>query len=381
MTPPRMGTPGATCTTSRPETHSPNGDMPEEGGTGASRFDLAHAIVALANERFDSTPRGMRTPESEQRELRRVVDAVEWYAWPIDAERLHAQTGITLRSYSVLDRNIELKRKLHARFRNAPGDDRERLVDYYVRTWGGIIRIAEETLWRYAREHPAKLADEGLTNIASRSKALVLHDPSRYAIYDSRVAVSLNYLVIRRVGHDCGPGHIGWKDGRKCFPLPPSRAQGREADHTACRTLSERFDIPFYTTTAPDFYRDYLRAIREAAWRLSDSERRPICIHWVESMLFGLAERCAAGLHAACRFSEPLSFTLVAGPRKAALIYSLDELGLWDGRWQTPEATLEERLEQHCPERHRQFVEQQGRQEEIDRMEPAPTTATKRAAG
>ena len=62
-------------------------------------------------------------------------------------------------------------------------------------------------------------------------------------------------------------------------------------------------------------------------------------------------------------------------------IYSLDELGLWDGRWQTPEATLEERLEQHCPERHRQFVEQQGRQEEIDRMEPAPTTATKRAAG
>ena len=178
-----------------------------------------------------------------------------------------------------------------------------------------------------------------LSSIASRSKALVLHDPSRYAIYDSRVAVSLNHLVIRRVGP--GRGYIGRKDGRKCFPLPPTKAQGTRAVHKACRTLSRRYDIPFYSSTSSEFYKDYLRAIREAAERLSDSERREICMHWVESMLFGMAERCAAGLHAACRFSEPLSFTRVAGPRKAALIDSLGELGLWDGCWETPEATGE----------------------------------------
>ena len=122
------------------------------------------------------------------------------------------------------------------------------------------------------------------------------------------MAVSLNYLVIRRVGHDRGPGHIGWKDGRKSFPLPPTRAGWTQDAHGACTTLSERFDIPFYSKASSDFYTDYLHGIREAATRLSDSEHREICIHWVESMLFGMAERCAAGLHAACRLSEPLSF-------------------------------------------------------------------------
>ena len=331
--------------------------MPEEERPGVSDFDLPRAIVALANEPFDPMPGGMKTPEPERGRLRRVVDTVEWYDWPIDREKLHEQTGITLRSHSLLDRNIELKHALHARFRNALGDERERLVDYYVRTFGGI-HVGEDTLRRYAREHAATLADEGLTNIASRSKALVLHDPSRYAIYDSRVAVSLNHLVIRRVGHDRAPGHIGWKDGRKCFPLPQTKAQGTQAAHGACRTLSERFDIPFYSAT--DFYDDYLRVIREAARRLSDSEHREICMHWVESMLFGMIKRCAAGLHAACRFSEPLSFTRVAGPRKTALIGSLGELGLWDGCWETSEATLEALLRRHSPEKHRQFVEQHG---------------------
>ena len=334
--------------------------MPEEDRPGVSGFDLARAIVALANERFDPLSGGMKTPESERGRLRRVVDTVEWYSWPIDAEKLHEQTGIELRAYSKLDQNIELKHVLHQRFRNAPWDEREALVSYYVGTFGGI-NIGEDTRQRYSREHAATLADEGLVNIASRSKALVLHDPSRYAIYDSRVAVSLNYLVIRRVGH--GHGYTGQKDGRQCFPLPPAKAQGSQGAHSAIRTLSERFDIPFYITTAADFYQDYLRAIREAAWRLSDSERQEICIHWVESMLFGMAERCAAGLHAACRFSEPLSFTRVAGPRKTALIDSLGELGRWDGRWETSEATLEERLKRHSPEKHRRFVEQHGERE------------------
>ena len=331
--------------------------MPEEERPSVGDFDLPRAIVALANEPFDLVPSGMRTPESERDRLRRVVDTVEWYDWPIDAEKLHEQTGITLRSHSLLDRNIELKRELHPRFRRALRDDREKLVDYYVKKWGRI-NIGDDARRRYAREHEATLAGEGLTNIASRSKALVLHDPSRYAIYDSRVAVSLNYLLIRRVGH--GRGYIGQRDGRKCFPLPQPKAQAIAAAHRACRTLSERFDIPFYAATAPDFYNDYLRVIREAAWRLSDSEHRKICMHWVESMLFGMAERCAAGLHAACRFSEPLSFTRVAGPRKAALIETLGELGLWDGSWETSEAILEARLRRHSPEKHRQFVEQHG---------------------
>ena len=331
--------------------------MAEDVRSGMSDFDLARAIVALANKPFDPFPLGLRTPIGEQDRLRRVVDTVEWYAWPVDGAKLREHTGIALRSYSELDRNIELKRELHERFENAPSDEREKLVRYYVTTWGGI-KIGTETFRRYACERTEPLAGSGLDGIASRSKALVLHDPSRYAIYDSRVAVSLNYLVIRRVGH--GRGYIGQRDGRKCFPLPPPRATWTQSAHRACRTLSERFDIPFYSKTAPDFYSDYLRCIRVAASMLSDSEHRRICMHWVESMLFGMAERSAAGLHAACRLSEPICFTRLAGPRKGALISVLDELGRWDGRWETPEARLEEQLKRHSREMHRKFEKQHG---------------------
>ena len=331
--------------------------MAEKTRAGMGDFDLARAIVALANEPFDPRPVGLKTAASQRHKLRRVVDTVEWYTWPIDAAKLREHTGITLGSYSELDRNIELKRELHARFKHAPRDARERLVRYYVTTWGGI-KIGTETFRRYACERTEPLAGSGLDGIASRSKALVLHDPSRYAIYDSRVAATLNYLVIRRVGH--GRGYIGQRDGRKCFPLPPPRAEWTRSAHRACRTLSDRFDIHFYPTAAPDFYTDYLRCIREAASMLSDSEHRRICMHWVESMLFGMAERCADGLHAACRLSEPLSFTIVAGPRKGALVDLLAGLGLWDGRWETPEATLEERLKRYSRKMHREFEKRHG---------------------
>lgn len=328
--------------------------MPDEASPDTNGFDLARAIVALAKDLFDPFPHGLETPDGERQRLRRrVVDAVEWYTWPIDDTKLHQLTGVVLRSYSALDRNVELKHALHPLFKNAADEEREKLVRYYVTTWGGI-NIGDNTCRQYARGSAGDLAGRGLKNIASRSKALVLHDPSRYAIYDSRVAVSLNYLVIRRVGHD--RGYIGQKDGRKCFPLPPSKAKDwTESAHGACRTLSDRFAIPFYENNESDFYADYLRGIREAASRLSDSENRKICMHWVESMLFGMAERCAHGLWAACRLSEPLSVTLIAGPRKAALIDILERYRLpWT--WETPEEDLEEKLRQFSERVYRQFL-------------------------
>lgn len=240
--------------------------MPDEAKPGASGFNLADAIVALANQPFDPFPQGLETPDGERRRLPRVMDAMEWYTWPIDDTKLRQLTGVTLCSCSALDRNVELKHALHSLFKNAADEEQERkreeLVRYYVTTWGRI-NIGDDTCRQYARESAEDLARRGLENIASRSKALILHDPSRYAIYDSRVAVSLNYLVIRRVVY--GPGYIGRKDGRKCFPFPPSRAYWTQSAHGACKTLSKRFDIPFYDRNGPDFYADYLRGIREGS--------------------------------------------------------------------------------------------------------------------
>ena len=169
----------------------------------------------------------------------------------------------------------------------------------------------------------------------------MLHDPSCYAIYDSRVAVSLNYLVIRRVGH--GRGYIGRKDGRKCFPLPPTKAQGTGAAHVACRTLSKRYDIPFYGSTS-EFYKDYLRAIHEAAERLSDSERREICMHWVESMLFGMAQRLP-----------------VRGRPRSSIRWANSDCGTDAGRHRRRPSSRA--CGSNGPAKHRDLVEQYGERE------------------
>ena len=280
-------------------------------------FSLVDALVAFAQQPYDPFPGGRRTPVAKTGDLRPTLDTGEhWYTWPVDDGKLLEHTGIRLRSYSRLDKNIELKHALHERFVQAPSDERTRIVKYYVEVFGGIHGLARDVLREYACDRAKSLASHGLERIASRSKALVLHDPRRYAIYDSRVSVSLNYLIIRRIGH--GRGHLGQKDGRKCFPLPPSQNALIQNAQRTCRTLAERFGIDFYDNSpSPDsehFYRVYLRCLKDCAQRLGELRQRRFCIHFVESMLFSFAERCAAGLFAADRLSAPLAITVQTCP-------------------------------------------------------------------
>ena len=283
-----------------------------------SDFNLVDALVAFAQKPYDPFPGGRRTPITKAKELRPILDAGEhWYTWPVDDGKLFEHTGIRLRSYSRLDKNIELKHALHERFVQAPSDERARIVKYYVEVFGGIHGLAPDILPEYACDRAKSLAGHGLERIASRSKALVLHDPLRYAIYDSRVSVSLNYLIIRRIGH--GHGYLGQYDGRKCFPLPPSQNKHVQHAQSTCRTLAGRFGIGFYDDNpspgSDHFYRDYLWSLRECARRLGELKQRRICIHFVECMLFSMAERCAEGLSAADRLSAPLDMTVQACPR------------------------------------------------------------------
>ena len=262
-------------------------------------FSLVDALVAFAQEPYDPFPGGRRTQVAKAGDLRPTLDTGEhWYTWPVDDGKLLEHTGTRLRSYSRLDKNIELKHALHERFVQAPCDERTRIVKYYVEVFGGIHGLVPDVLREYACDRAKSLASHGLERIASRSKALVLHDPRRYAIYDSRVSVSLNYLILRRIGH--GRGHLGQKDGRKCFPLPPSRNALIQNAQRTCRTLAERFGIDFYDDSpSPDsehFYCVYLRCLKDCAQRLGELRQRRFCIHFVESMLFSFAERCAAGL-------------------------------------------------------------------------------------
>ena len=68
------------------------------------------------------------------------------------------------------------------------------LIEYYISTWGGIHTNSEESMMEYSTLSASELIKLGKKGIASWSKAIVVHDPEEYAIFDARVAISLNCI-------------------------------------------------------------------------------------------------------------------------------------------------------------------------------------------
>jgi hypothetical protein len=66
--------------------------------------------------------------------------------------------------------------------------------EWYVRNWGGVKGNKKETLEKYQRSDNSELISLKEKGIASWSKILCVRDPQEYAIYDARVAISLNSI-------------------------------------------------------------------------------------------------------------------------------------------------------------------------------------------
>ena len=262
-----------------------------------SHFDMVDEVVAFALTKHDAGlfHGGRRKKLWEHNELQmRIDECDDWYSWNIDDQKLFKHTGAKLTSDNLCDKAIELKWLLHGLFKRADCNRKRRLVKYYVRVWGGIRRNSEETIRKYACHSPEELISRGVAGIASWSKALALHDPSTYAIYDARVAVSLNYIVARK-------GDRG-RDERRGFPVPPSQNAYISNARRVCETLSRRFGIACHDKSS--FYPEYCRCIAKSANILSERLNRRICMHRVEMMLFALAEQSAHGLFAFERSSS-----------------------------------------------------------------------------
>lgn len=118
------------------------------------------------------------------------------YEWAVNEKYL--PSGIIISGNNNLECNLSLKYALHKAWLES-GDNiirRGDLIEYYISIWGGIRGNNAATMNVYRTEDAEKLIMRGLNGIASWSKALVIHDPNKYAIYDVRVVASLNYLQI-----------------------------------------------------------------------------------------------------------------------------------------------------------------------------------------
>jgi len=125
-------------------------------------------------------------------ELRPRLDAL--YRWPIPS----LDIGIPFEQgdENLMLANMRLKRTLNAAWRDGHESRRYEIADWYVRRWGGVRKNKPETLSGYVTASETDLLERGTAGIATWTKVLVVRDPERYAIFDARVATSLNALQL-----------------------------------------------------------------------------------------------------------------------------------------------------------------------------------------
>jgi hypothetical protein len=123
-----------------------------------------------------------------------LTEANDWYDWKLNPKYVPA--GIELPVGNPFTQNVSLKIQLCRIYSSADDQLKKAITRYYIADWGGIRTNREEIIQSYSSDTPESLIGRGTQGIPSWSKALCIRDPDRYAIYDARVAVSLNCLQI-----------------------------------------------------------------------------------------------------------------------------------------------------------------------------------------
>jgi hypothetical protein len=173
--------------------------------------------------------------------------------------------------------NVELKHHLSRHWQGADHAEKMRLANWIVFKWGRIRRNRPMTLLGYINQVDAAIPATPLYGIASYSKILAMKDPVNHAIYDSRVAVSLNALQLLLRDH----GHLGPSD-LIAFPVPTGRSPAitQFADAVSPAALGR---VGFTNLHKDETYDTYLALLREVAGTLG----RPIID--VEMFLYAMA--------------------------------------------------------------------------------------------
>jgi hypothetical protein len=195
-----------------------------------------------------------------------------WYVWEIDRNKI--PKGVTITIGSQYSENLKLKYELHKLFKMGDKKMNAELIEYFIKTWGKIKGNKPETMENYKNEtHPKKLIEKGVKGVASWSKALTIHDPDKYAIFDARVSVSLNCLQI-----------INSTTSKLLFPLLPS--QNNKIKHTnklLKGNCMKRWDLAQNNC----FYLQYIGLLKAVAKEVKSN------IVTIEMLLFAKAEDLA----------------------------------------------------------------------------------------
>jgi hypothetical protein len=127
------------------------------------------------------------------------VGAMSPFIWKTrDSAWRTLRTGFDHEKYKndLPRQNIELKLHLARRWAGSSLDERIRLAGWIVKDWGGINRNTAMTILGFVNQAEAERPATPFFGIASYSKIFSIKDPTKYAIFDARVAASLNAIQL-----------------------------------------------------------------------------------------------------------------------------------------------------------------------------------------
>jgi hypothetical protein len=154
--------------------------------------------------------------------------------------------------------------------------DKLSLANWIVRDWGGIRGNKNETINNYIEEINQSRYPSKIKGVATYSKILSFMDPQNFAIYDARVAISLNAIqLISGVKNGVAFCYLpGRNAALKLFRMEPS---------THINALRDR---GWQKINSDDCYQMYIRSLK-AASKIIGNEN----LYELEMSLFADAER------------------------------------------------------------------------------------------
>ncbi len=131
------------------------------------------------------------------------------YQWEISTKALN-KLSITLTEKTNYEKTIKLKEIISEKLKKSEEEEFKELSLWIIHDWGRITKGNVENLHEIIKNCIDK-RDYEFERIASTSKVAAFMHPDEFAIYDSRVVYSLNWII------------LSTEAGSKYFPLPSGR--------------------------------------------------------------------------------------------------------------------------------------------------------------
>jgi hypothetical protein len=212
------------------------------------------------------------------------------YSWQVSETAWEALgTGFDHKQYVEPHLNVELKKHLAECWAVADARKKFELAKWIISSWGGINGNKDETIKRHISVVEADNINAPFEGIASYSKIFSIKAPNRYAIYDARVATSLNAIQLISGKHIFA------------FPIPPGRngeidQPNSKGGFSDIYTRKYLVDVGFAAAPRRATYKLYLELL-EGMRRTSNLS----VLHW-EMQLFSRAVE----LSRAARVAHPV---------------------------------------------------------------------------